>query len=102
MSGDAHSFTLEMLPWKDEQLVRILLAAGIIGLLSIGLAVSGVFRPLFPVWAFVVFVVMVWGFLIRPYTFSGQDNFHNVLWLIGGALLAFLCSLTLFRRRVRR
>jgi hypothetical protein len=78
------------------------MAGGIIGVVSIALAVTGVFRALFPIWAFIVFVVMVWGFLIRPYMFSGRSEFNTVLWLIAGAFVAFLASLTLFRRPKRR
>ena len=47
-------------------------------------------------------ILMVRGHLLQPYTFAGQDAFQSTLWLIGGALLAFLASLTLFSIRRRR
>ena len=61
-----------------------------VGLISIILAITGVFRFLFPMWALVVLVLMVQGFLLKPYTFEGKPDFYSVLWLIAGRLLAFL------------
>jgi len=73
------------------------------GILSIVLAITGIFRFLFPLWALTVLVMMVRGFLLKSYTFEGKPDFVSVLWLIGGAVLAFLASLTLLRaRRSRR
>jgi hypothetical protein len=53
-------------------------------------------------WALVVLGLMVRGYLLQPYTFEGKEPFYQTLWLIGGALLAFLASLTVFRRQKRR
>jgi hypothetical protein len=102
MTSDSHSLSLSMLPWKGDQLVHWLLAGSLIGLLSIVLAITGIFRPLFPIWALFVLLMMVWGYIIKPYGFSGTQEFYSVLWLIAGAFVAFLASLTLFRRRLRR
>jgi hypothetical protein len=75
----------------------------ILGLVSIALAVTGVFRFLFPLWALAVLILMVQGYLLKPYTFAGQTDFITTLWMIGGALVAFLASLTLLGfRRSRR
>jgi hypothetical protein len=93
---------LEMLPWKGEETSTWLLSIGIIGLLSVGLAITGIFRFLFPAYALVILVLMVRGYLLQPYTFEGPDTFYKTLYLILGALLAFLFSLTLlFRKRKR-
>jgi hypothetical protein len=102
LASGASNLTLSALPWKGDELVHYLLAGSIFGLLSIILAITGMFRFLFPIWTFIVFVLMVWGFLIRPYTFEGRSDFNTVLLLIAGALLAFLASLTLFGRRTAR
>ena len=102
LASNAHNLTFSALPWKGDELVHWLLVGSICGLLSIVLAVTGKFRLLFPIWALLVFVLMVWGFLIRPYSFEGRSEFNTVLLLIAGALLAFLASLTLFRRPARR
>src|SRR4051812_46648 len=87
MSSEAHSLSLSMLPWKGDELVHWLLAGSLFGLLSIVLAITGIFRGLFPLWALIVFLTMVWGFIIRPYGFSDTHEFYSVLWLIGGAFI---------------
>ena len=82
-----------------SELTTWLLWGSIVGLLSIVLAITGVFRFLFPLWTLIVLVLMFQGFLVKPYTFEGKPAFYNTLWLIAGAALAFLASLTLFRSR---
>jgi hypothetical protein len=101
LASDAHTLDLPMLPWKGDELAHYLLYGSLIGLLSIILAVTGIFRYLFPFWTVAVLVMMVRGFILQPYTFEGKDQFRTVLILIAGALLAFLSSLTLFRQRRR-
>lgn len=94
---------LDMFPWKGDQLTQALLWSGIFALLSVALAVTGVFRFLFPVWTLAALVGLVRGYLLQPYRFAGKQPFYYVLWVIAGALIAFLASLTLFRpqRRLR-
>lgn len=97
--------TLKMpfLPWSGEALTTWLIGGAIIGIVSIILAITGIFRYLFPVWAFAMLAVLVRGFLIRPYSFDGgKAEFQQIMMIIGGALLAFLISLTLFKREPRR
>jgi hypothetical protein len=99
----SNTLRLSMLPWTGSDLTMWLLWGSLAGLISLVLAVTGVFRFLFPLWTLTVFGLMVWGFLLRPYTFEGRLAFYNVLLLIIGALIAFLASLTLLRvRRTRR
>ena len=97
MASDVHTLNLAMFPWKGDELIHWLFYGSIAGLVTIALAVTGVFRYLFPVWTLIVFVMMVRGFLILPYTFTGKDEFYSVLVLIAGAFVAFLSSLTLFK-----
>jgi len=101
IASDVHTLNLAMFPWKGDELIHWVFYGSIAGLTTIALAVTGVFRYLFPVWTLIVLVMMTRGFLILPYTFSGKDEFHAVLWLIAGAFAAFLCSLTLFKRDLR-
>jgi hypothetical protein len=89
--------SLPMLPWKGADLTTWLFWGSLAGLLSIVLAVTGIFRFLFPIWAAAVLFYMVRGYLVLPYTFSGKTDFYSTLWMIGGAFLAFLASLTLLR-----
>ena len=93
---------LDVLPWKGADLESWLLWGSLAGLLSIVLAITGTFRFLFPVWALIVVVMLVRGYILQPYTFAGKDPFYQTLLLIAAALVAFLASLTLFRSSRRR
>jgi hypothetical protein len=101
IASDVHTLNLPMLPWKGDELIHWVFYGSIAGLISIILAVTGIFRYLFPIWTLIVFVLMVRGFLISPYTFTGIDQFYLILALIAGALLAFIGSLTPFRKKRR-
>lgn len=97
--------TLQMpfLPWSGEALTTWLIGGAVIGIASIVLAITGIFRYLFPVWAFTMLAVLVRGFLLRPYSFDGgKAEFQQIMIIIGGALVAFLISLTLFSKRAPR
>jgi hypothetical protein len=96
-SGKA--LNLPMLPWEGQRLTESLIGLGVIGLVCIFGAITGWFRWLFPLWTLVIFVLMVRGFFLTSYTFSGDDQFKQVVCLTVGAFVAFLASLTLFRRR---
>lgn len=98
----SNTLRLPMLPWSGSELNQWLLWGSLLGIVSVVLAVTGIFRFLFPLWALVVLILMVRGYLLQPYPFSGPDAFTQALWLIAGALLAFIASLTLFRIRPRR
>ncbi|HET8546411.1 MAG TPA: hypothetical protein VFL57_00325 [Bryobacteraceae bacterium] len=102
LASGNHNLQMPMLPWEGDRLTQWLFWGSVFGLLSAILAVTGVFRYLFPLWALVVLVIMVRGFLLGPYRFGGPDSFYRALTLIFGALLAFLASLTVFRARRRR
>jgi hypothetical protein len=94
---------MPMLPWSGSELMSWLTWGSLLGLISIALAVTGIFRFLFPLWALAVLVLMVRGYFVKSYTFDGKSEFYMTLWLVGGALLAFLASLTLLGfRRSRR
>lgn len=101
MSG-SQKLTMPFLPWKGDSLETSLLIGGILGILSIALAVTGFFRFLFPLWALMALVFLVRGFFLQPYQFADQAEFTRILWITGGALLAFLFSLTLFGRKTKR
>jgi hypothetical protein len=87
-----------MLPWTGDTLVSWVFWGGLAGLVIVVLAASGVFRLFFPLWSLLVLILLIRGYFLQPYSFGGETEFHRVLWLTGGALLAFLGSLTVFRR----
>jgi hypothetical protein len=93
---------LPILPWNGAELNQWLFWGSVVGLISIGLAITGIFRYLFPLWALAVLVLLVRGYLLQPVPFAGKDEFQNAMLLTGGALLAFIASLTLLTIRPRR
>ena len=101
LSMGKDNLNLGMLPWEGSRLTQSLLVLGVVGLLCVLLAVTGWLRFLFPLWALVILILMVRGFFLSPYTFPGEDEFQEAIWLTLGALVAFLASLTLFGRRKR-
>jgi hypothetical protein len=102
LTSGSNNLRLGMLPWTGDQLLNWVFWGSLIGLTVVLLAVTGKFRYLFPIWALIVLVMMIRGYLIGPYVFSGSSDFSWTLLLIFGALLAFLGSLTVFRMRARR
>jgi hypothetical protein len=99
----SNTLKLSMLPWTGADLTSWLLWGSLAGLISLILAVTGTFRFLFPLWALTVLILMVRGYIVNSYTFAGRSEFNTVMWMLAGAVLAFLASLTLFRAtRTRR
>ena len=96
------SLHLEMLPWKGHTLVHWLLGASLFGLLSIVLAWMGKLRFLFLLYSLAVFVMMVRGYFLGSYAFSGKDEFRMALWLTVGALVAIVGAWSQFRKRASR
>jgi hypothetical protein len=99
-SGKA--LTLKMLPWEGDSLNRWIMGLGIVGLICVFLAVTGIFRWIFPLWTLFVFGMMLRGFFLTPYDFGGESNFKGAAWLTFGAFGAFLSSLAVLDRRTKR
>lgn len=100
-SGKA--LTLKMLPWEGEKLDHWTLGLGVLGLICVFLAVTGIFRWIFPLWTLFVFGMLLRGFFLTAYDFGGAANFRGAAWLTFGAFGAFLSSLSVLdRRRTRR
>jgi hypothetical protein len=92
---------LGMLPWEGATLTRIILALGMVGIASVLLAGSRL-RWIFPLWCLFVVIVMIRGFFLSSYSFAGTNRFQFAVWLTAGALIAFLASLGVLRRRAAR
>jgi hypothetical protein len=98
MSSSA-TLSAPWLAWEGDH-VKLLVSAGIVGLLSLILAVTGKFRLLFVLWTLAVVIMMFRGFFSGPYTYDGMEEFKTTLWMFAGAVVAFLASLT-GRRKTR-
>jgi hypothetical protein len=99
LSGAQH-MKLETLPWEGTQLNHWLVGLGIVGLASVFLALTDRLHVLLPLWSIYVLGALVKGMFLTPtVTFDGQSDFHNWLWLLGGAVLALLGSFTVLGRR---
>jgi hypothetical protein len=98
-SGAQH-LKLQTMPWEGEVLNHWLIGLGIIGLLSVFLAVTGRLRFLLPLWSIYVLGMLIKGVFLTPTVgFDGPNDFHTWLWLVGGAALALIGSFTLLGRR---
>jgi hypothetical protein len=93
---------LEMLPWKGRALVHWLLGIGIVGLLSVTLALLGKSRFLFLLFTLAVFAMLARGYFLGAYTFSGKEEFRMAIWLTLGAFIAILGALSQFGRKRAR
>lgn len=102
--GATHSdrLSLGILPWTGASLTHWLTALGVIGLACTVLAMAGRLRLLFPLWSLFVVVMLFRGYLFGSYMFNGPQGFKDALWFFFAAVLAFLGSLTVFRRAPKR
>ena len=98
----SHTLQLGMLPWKGQQLTWWLAGAALCGFLSILLAWMGKLRFLFLLYALGVFGMMLRGYFLAGYTFSGKDEFRTAIWMTAGALLAIFGAWSQFRKKSRR
>ena len=93
---------LDVLPWEGFKLNHWVLGLGVIGIVCVLLAVTGLFRYVFPLWALFVLAMMFRGFFLTPYSFSGESEFKGACWLTFGAFGAFLSSLSVLDLRSKR
>jgi hypothetical protein len=96
-----NNLALGMLPWEGAALRWIILILGVMGLASVLLAGSRL-RLIFPLWSLFVLIMMVRGFFLSSYSFASANEFQLAVWLTIGALIAFLGSLGVLRRRTVR
>ena len=100
--SNSHTLNLGMLPWKGSALTCWLGSAGLLGLLSVLLALGGKLRFLFLLYALAVFGMMFRGYFVSGYTFSGKDEFRMAIWLTVGALVAIFGAWSQFRKKRRK
>jgi hypothetical protein len=102
MASRSHTLNLGMLPWKGTTLTHWLFGAGVVGLLSIVLAWTGKLRFLFLLYAVAVFGMLVRGYFLSGYSFSGKDEFRFAIWLTAGALVAVFGAWSQVRKKARK
>jgi len=82
--GNLH---LGMLPWSGDTLTYIVFFSALFGLITLLLAIKGTLRILFLIWAFLVFVMLLKGYILSGYKFAPHE-FTTAVYLIVGSLLA--------------
>lgn len=80
------------LPWSGASLTYWLLGLALFGLLTVLLAMGGKVRALFFLWSTAVFVLLVKGFFVSFYSFSGPVSFKAAAWLTVASLVGVLGS----------
>ncbi len=91
LADGAQSFQLDMISqWTGAKLAKVLLAGCLLGLGATALAACGRLRFLFPIWALVVFAMIVYGFFLSSYQFAGIEDFRSAIYLACGQLVTVL------------
>lgn len=93
---------LGFVPWKGRELVYWLLFSGLFGLITVILSMGGKMRFLFLLWSIAVFVILVRGFFLSPYSFPGPTEFKQGVYVTLGALLAIAGAWPRKRKTRRR
>jgi hypothetical protein len=100
MSGGVGPLRLGMLPWSGETLNYVLLFGALAGLATVLLAMKGVLRILFLIWSFLVFVLLVKGYIFSRYMFQ-PNEFRLAAYLMAGSFLALFGSWFQLQSRAR-
>ncbi len=100
-SSAGSSLEFGMLPWTEGALVGWLAALGVIGLLLVFLAFKGILRFLYMIWTVVVAYLLISGYFLSNYRFSGEDEFRFAIYLVLGALLSLVGGLWLLKTPLR-
>lgn len=95
-ASHVQNMKLEILPWEGVKLNHMLIILGLAGLASVILAMTTrVLKVFLELWSIYVVGMLIAGVFVSPnVTFHGQQDFHNWLWLIAGAVLAQIGSVT--------
>lgn len=92
-SASHTTFSTPALPGEGDEQITYAIVLGLVALGTVALAVLKNFRPPFILWALAAVVLFIRGFFWEPYYYSDMDEFKFTLYLLGGAVLAFLGSL---------
>lgn len=99
LSGD-QSLRIGWLPWTHEHLLAAMLVLAIVGLVSVGFAVTGRFRILLFLFSLYALYLLVSGLFVNlGYSFTGPEEARNALIVTAGAALAFIGAWPLVKSR---
>ena len=90
-----------MLPWEGNQLLGWLIGLGLAGLLFVILAFKGALRFIYMVWTLVIAYLLINGYFLTNYRFSGEAEFRFAIYFALAALLDFLGGLWLLKTPLR-
>lgn len=101
VANAGNSVRLEMLPWTGSTAVWAVLLGGIFGLLTVILAIKGMLRPLFFLWALLVTIFLVKGYFLSGYHFTPSE-FKTVAYTVVGSFIALIGAFSqMFRKSAR-
>jgi hypothetical protein len=102
LASGTPTLQLRMLPWTGFTLAWVLLCGGLLGLVSVLLAMASKWRILFLLWSLAVAFLLVRGYVFSGYHFQ-PGAFSRGVGLMAGSLVAVLGALSqLFRQKERR
>jgi hypothetical protein len=102
LASGTPTLQLRMLPWTGFTLAWVLLCGGLLGLVSVLLAMASKWRILFLLWSLAVAFLLVRGYVFSGYHFQ-RGGFSRGVGLMAGSLVAVLGALSqLFRQKERR
>jgi hypothetical protein len=87
LATDPSSLRLDMLPWAGTTLTYVVFFCGLFGLATVALAIFRKLPVLFFVWALVVVIMMLKGYLFSGYDFE-PGSLLTAAELTVGALIA--------------
>jgi len=87
LASNPQSLRLDMLPWTGSTLAYVVFCGGLVGLLTVVLAIRGELPALLFIWSLAVAVLMIKGFLFSGYGFE-PGGFSLAVLLMAGSLIA--------------
>ena len=92
-SASHTAFSTPALPGEGDGQITYAIGLGVVALGTVALAIFAKFRPAFILWALAAVVLVIRGFLWEPYYYSDVEEFKSTLYVLCGAILAFLGAL---------
>ena len=97
--SDLHNWKVDTFIWTGKDLSTAFVVVGVLGGLSVLLALFNIFRFLLPLVTLFIFCMSVYGLIVQGYRVEGGvEGFYWMLAFIAGAGGSFLCSLMEFKR----